>query len=98
MKPAAEPVADGVRVFVRATPNASQNSLGEVTEGPGQRLMIRVSVTAPPENGKANQAIIVLLAKTWRVPKQDITLISGETSRHKAFHIRGVASPAALGF
>ena len=56
--------------------------------------MIRVSVTAAPEDGKANAAVIALLAKTWRVPRRAITVIRGSAARHKTIRIEG--DPAAL--
>lgn len=66
---------------VRATPKASRDRI--VVEGEE----IRVYVTAVPENGKANAAIIKLLSKALGVPKSAITLLRGETSRDKTFRI-----------
>jgi len=76
---------DGVRVAVRATPRAGVNALAGVRDG---RLLVKV--TAPPEDGNANAAVIKLLSKTWRIPASSIELISGDTSREKLLLLRGV--------
>jgi len=51
----------------------------------GESLKIRV--TANPEKGKANDAVVTLLADTLKIPKQDITLSSGASSPRKVFII-----------
>ena len=56
--------------------------------------MLKVSVTAPPTEGRANGALVQLLAKEWRVPKRDIALVAGQKSRDKIVHITG--DPAGL--
>lgn len=48
---------------------------------------LRVKVTEPPEKGKANRAVIRLLAKHFDVAQRDVILVQGETSRHKRFCI-----------
>lgn len=52
---------------------------------------LRVAVTDPPEKGKANAAIQVLLAEVLSCPAQRITLVAGQTSRHKRFLVQGIA-------
>ena len=52
--------------------------------------MLKVCVTQAPEKGKANKAIAEFLAKTLGSKKSQIELISGETSHHKKFSIRGI--------
>jgi uncharacterized protein (TIGR00251 family) len=51
--------------------------------------VLRVSVTAPPAEGRANEALLRLLAREWRLPRRDLSLISGMKSRHKVVHIAG---------
>ena len=51
-------------------------------------------MTAVPEGGKANAALLKLLAKTWKLPKTSLTIASGATSRRKVVHIAG--DPAVL--
>jgi hypothetical protein len=52
---------------------------------------VKVRVTAPPEDGKANQAVAELLATTFGVRKGDVELLSGASSRQKRFRITGLA-------
>ncbi|MFC0180863.1 DUF167 family protein [Thorsellia kenyensis] len=47
----------------------------------------KLAITAPPVDGKANEHVIKLLAKTFRVPKKNIVIINGELSRHKRVEI-----------
>lgn len=57
-------------------------------------IRLRVLVTAPPEDGKANAAVIKLLAKAWRLPKSAFVVIAGETDRNKVLFVAG--DPMAL--
>jgi len=75
-----------VRLRVRLAPKASRNALRGVENG-----RLKVTVTAVPEDGKANQALIRLLAKTWRLPKSDISVIAGARDRNKDILIAGAA-------
>lgn len=76
-----------MRVAVRLTPKASRDALlGPVPEADGG-LALKAAVTAPPEDGKANAALIKLLAKAWRLPRSDFTIIRGATDRHKLIAI-----------
>ena len=52
--------------------------------------MLRVAVTAAPEKGKANKAIIAVLSDALKMPKSSIELVAGETSPQKRFLIAGV--------
>lgn len=69
---------------VKAVPGASRD---EIAGALGDRLKIKVA--APPEGGKANKAIIALLASELRIRKQAITLESGQTNPEKTFRIEG---------
>jgi uncharacterized protein (TIGR00251 family) len=73
----------GVIVSVRAQPGARRN--GIVGEHDG---MLRVAVTAAPEKGKANKAIVDVLSRALGVPKSAVVLLSGETSSRKRFLIQ----------
>ena len=82
-------VDDGVKVTVRLTPKASRNRIdGVALDGDG-RAMLKVSVTVVPEDGKANAALIKLLAKEWRLPRTSIDIVQGATDRRKVLHISG---------
>ncbi len=88
------PVAGGVRVALRLQPGARGDGvegLAELADG-GRALKARVS--APPEAGKANAALIKLLAKAWRVPKGSIEIRAGKGDRSKTLLVAG--DPDAL--
>lgn len=77
---------------LRVTPNAGRDGIdGAETRDDGSTVL-RVRVRAVPDKGKANAAVIALLAKTMRLAKSDFTIVGGETSRHKTLSIRGDAS------
>ncbi|MEJ2725511.1 MAG: DUF167 domain-containing protein [Deltaproteobacteria bacterium] len=72
---------------IKLIPKSSKNQiLGK--EGPAYR----VKVTAPPVEGLANEALIELLAKTLKVPKKDLKILSGQRSRLKLVGVRGLSS------
>jgi uncharacterized protein (TIGR00251 family) len=74
----------GIRLRVKAVPGASRDAIAGVL---GDRLKIRVA--APPEGGRANEAILRLLANAFDVAKADVGLVAGATSRDKTFEIAG---------
>jgi uncharacterized protein (TIGR00251 family) len=84
------PVRDGVVVNVKVTPRARQDRI----EPPGPDQALRVRVTAPADDGKANAAVIALLAKSWDLPRSALSIATGATSRRKRIHVQG--EPAAL--
>jgi uncharacterized protein (TIGR00251 family) len=79
-----EQVSQGVILSVRARAGARRNEILGIRDG-----ALRVAVTAPPEKGKANQAINALLSEALGVSKSAIELISGETAPQKRFLLRG---------
>lgn len=76
----------GIILPVKAKPSASKNELRGITQG-----ALKVAVTAAPEKGKANHAIIQLLAKKLRLRASQITLQSGETHSDKQFVISQIS-------
>ena len=68
---------------IRVHPRASRNAI----EIDGERIILRVTVA--PEGGKANDAVMALLAKRLRVPKRDIGIVRGSKSRSKRIRIEG---------
>jgi uncharacterized protein (TIGR00251 family) len=74
---------------VVVAPRSSRPSLGPVV---GDRL--RVAVTAPPVDGKANAAVVQVLAEALGVPRTAIDIVRGETGRRKTLRIRGVTRAA----
>ena len=94
MSSAVEPLPDGIRLHLRVTPNAGVERIeGTETRDDGTTVL-RVRVKAVPDKGKANAAVIALLAKAVGVPKSAITLVSGDTARFKTLRIAG--DPADL--
>jgi uncharacterized protein (TIGR00251 family) len=78
--------AEGVVLPVLAQPGARRNAiLGE------RAGALRVAVSAPPEKGKANEAIQSVLAAALGCRANQVSLLSGATSRHKRFLIGGIA-------
>ena len=82
---------DAVVVSIHAQPGAGRT---EVVGRHGTALKVRVA--APPEQGRANEALVALLAEQLGVPAASVTLVGGETSRSKRFRIEGV-EPADFG-
>lgn len=76
---------EGTILPVKAHAGARRNGIGKVQAG-----ALQVSVTQAPEKGKANKAIIAVLAEALGVKKSQIELLSGETSAQKRFLVRGV--------
>lgn len=91
-----EPAAgSGLRVFVRLTPKASRNAIQGIAPDAEGGHVLKVAVTAVPENGKANQALVKLLAKEWKLPKSAFTLVAGATDRRKTLLVAGDAAALA---
>ncbi len=83
-------MSDYLRITVKLTPKAAKNAvMGWMQDAQGQDIL-KCCVTAIPEKGKANQALIKLLSKYWKVPKSNITLIRGETEPVKILEIQGL--------
>ncbi len=79
----------GVLVFARATPGAAKNDIAGPWAGSDGETRLSIRVTAAPDKGKANAAILKLLAKRLGVPKSSLSIASGETSRLKTIVIDG---------
>jgi len=81
--------ADGVRLRIRLTPRARANRIDGIIPSADGAPVLKVSVTAPPAENRANDALIALLAKEWRLPRRDLTLAGGGKSRDKLVHVAG---------
>ena len=95
MKPAFEPGPDGIRLHLRVTPNAGLDRIDGFETRDDGATVLRVRVKAVPDKGKANAAVIALLARMLGVPKSAITLVSGDTARQKTLHIAGDSAALA---
>jgi uncharacterized protein len=58
-------------------------------------VVLQARVTAPPDRGKANEALISLIAKAFGVPKSQVAIVSGETARLKILEIHGDSASLA---
>lgn len=72
-----------VKVHARARRNAV---IGEVGDA------LKIALTAPPVEGKANEACIAFLAELLDVPRSSITIAAGETSRNKLICVAGLSA------
>ena len=71
-----------MRIYVKVTPRSGKNEVIKISEGE-----YKVKVTAPPEKGKANEAVIKVLADYFDVPKSLVNIIGGRTARTKMIDI-----------
>ena len=74
---------------MRLTPNGGRDTIDAVERDADGAAYLKARVTAVPEKGKANKALITLIAKTLKLPKSAITVISGDTARKKILRIDG---------
>lgn len=78
-----------VELKIRLTPSGGRDAIdGVETDAEGQAY-VKARVTAVPEDGKANKALIALLSKKLKIAKSSISFISGETSRKKILRLEG---------
>lgn len=83
-----ETTEKGLLIRIRLTPKAAHNEIDETIVDEKGVSWLKVKVTAVPEDGKANKALIILLSKTWKIPKSAFEFLQGETDRHKTFLIK----------
>ncbi len=84
--------AGGVLVAVRLTPKASCSVIEAPAADADGRPRLKAKVTAVPEKGKANRALVKLLAKSWRLPAGSITVAAGRGDRNKTILVAGEAA------
>ncbi len=76
-----------MQLQIKVIPNGSRNQVvGKMTDG-----SIKVKVQAPPEDGKANAAVIETLAGFFGCSRKQITILRGETSRDKTVEVKDVS-------
>ena len=73
---------DGIIFQIKISPNSSKN---EVIKTPD---LVKIKITAPPVDGKANKCLIEYLSKLFRIPKTSVEIIKGETSKEKTLLIK----------
>ncbi len=76
---------NGASFEVKVHPRAKKNAItGEVGDA------LKLALTAPPVDGKANDACIEFFAKLLKVPRSSVTIASGQTSRNKVIRVSGL--------
>lgn len=83
------PKTDGLRVRLRLQPAGRADKILGLAQDAAGQVALKATVTKPPEGGKANAALIKLLAKEWKVAKSTLEVIQGQTSRNKVLHLAG---------
>ncbi len=87
---------DGIYLYIKVTPKASQNKIGKVIIGKDGSNMLKIYVTSEPEHGKANIAVIELLAAKLGIAKSLITIITGHTHKSKICLIKNTDKTTIL--
>jgi hypothetical protein len=82
--------AKGISFAVKVHPRARKNAITGIV---GDAL--KLALTAPPIEGKANQAVIEFFADLFAIPRSSVTIASGETSRSKVIRISGLSRMTA---
>jgi len=80
---------DGVRVAIRLVPRAGADRVLAVGATAGGGRVVKVSVTAPAEAGRANEALLRLIARTWSLRRSDLSIVAGAASRNKTVRVAG---------
>jgi uncharacterized protein (TIGR00251 family) len=84
------PTADGIVIAVRVIPRASRSGVAGTRDG---ALLVRLH--APPVEGAANAELIELLAHLFEVPRRNVSILSGATSKHKRVKVVGIKAERA---
>jgi uncharacterized protein len=94
----AEPLAawiaesDGVALWLRLTPKGGRDALEGVEQLSDGRSVVKARVRAAPEDGRANAALVELVAKALDTSKSAVSVVGGHTSRVKKLFIAGDAA------
>ena len=77
----------GTTFAVKIHPRAKKNAItGQVGDA------LKVALTAPPIDGKANQSCVEFFAKLLNVPRSSVTIAAGQTSRNKVIRVAGLTA------
>ncbi len=80
-------LSDGVTFAVKVHPRAKKNAItGELGNA------LKLSLTSPPVEGRANESCIEFFAKLLKVPRSSVTIASGQTSRQKVVRVSGLSA------
>jgi uncharacterized protein len=75
---------DGINLSVKVIPNSSKCEVAGVIDG-----SLKIKLDCPPIEGKANERCIKLLSDILKIPKSDIKILRGETSKNKIIFLKG---------
>ena len=89
---------EGIHLVVRVTPKGGRDGIEGVTRDANGKPMLKVRIAAAPEGGKANAALVTLLAEEFDVPKKAVTVVRGAGARVKHVHIRGTSGKLKVRF
>ncbi len=81
---------DGVELLVFAKPRASKSAVRGEHDG-----ALEVAIAAPPVDGEANEELVRFLSRALGVGKRDVSIVRGESGRHKRVHITGISETDA---
>ena len=81
----------GIYLDIRVVPRSSTNRIAELSDD-----ALRVAITAPPVDGKANKALVRFLAGVLGVKRSQIEIVAGQSSRTKRLFVAGIHVPHAL--
>lgn len=79
--------ADGCSLAVRVHPGARRNAIAGIHDG-----ALKISLTTPPTDGRANQALVVFVAEQLRLPRARVSLLTGASSRSKTLQINSLSA------
>lgn len=85
-----ESIKGGVRVHLFIQPKSSKNEVVGPHNGE-----IKIKITAPPIDGRANEGLIEFLSDHFDIPKRNVLLVKGDTGRHKTIDLIGVEETTA---
>lgn len=98
MTGARAPGPDGLRIAVRLTPRSARDGIAGLAALSDGRTVLAARVRAVPEDGRANEALIRLIAEALCVPRSRVALVEGATSRVKLLVVAGDGATLAERF
>ncbi|MSO89465.1 MAG: DUF167 domain-containing protein [Rhodospirillaceae bacterium] len=82
-------MAGGITIAIRLTPKGARERIDGIVTLPDGGAALKVAVTAPPEDGRANAALLRFLAREWRLPRSAFGLVWGAADRRKIVRVAG---------
>lgn len=88
---AIESLPEGCRIHLHVAPRASRTKVAGLHDG-----RIKLTVAAPPVEGRANEEIVKFLARALRVGRTAVRLVSGDSGKRKVVEVDGVSAADAI--